>query len=213
MGSIYTLSVHLGVVSCVVSCYAVPCRRGCVLLRGEGRAGLVGWFLRGVCWRNCAMERRRCLARDRVGCSVPRRQCRAGQNHIPHACCMTVWVPPICRLTCSRAQRAVSMVRDWNSLFARVSLIIAVTHSWRKPSTSSPLGYASARSLWRVSYQTSSSQEPVYIPDDTHCGPHQRLAPVSIVGNAVKHLKDGRYEGLEDLGCNTHVSDQHHRSC
>ncbi len=52
---------------------------------------------------------------------------------------MTAWVPPICRLTCSRAQRAVSMVRDWNSRFERVSLISPEIHSWRKASASWPL--------------------------------------------------------------------------
>lgn len=53
---------------------------------------------------------------------------------------MTLAVPPSCFLTCSRAQRAVSMVRGANSRFDRVSLIIAVTHSWRKASRSWPLG-------------------------------------------------------------------------
>jgi len=67
---------------------------------------------------------------------------RAGQ-----VCCMTAVVPPNWRLTCSRAQRAVSMVRGWNSRFVRVSLMRAVTQSCRKTSTSWPLGYASARSL------------------------------------------------------------------
>lgn len=74
MGSIYTLSVHLGVVSCVVSCCAVPCRRGCVLLRGEVRAGRVGLCFSGLSPSGIARWRRRlCLARDRVGCWGPRR--------------------------------------------------------------------------------------------------------------------------------------------
>lgn len=42
---------------------------------------------------------------------------------------MTLAVPPIWCLTCSRAHRAVSMVRGANSRLLRVSLIMAVTQS------------------------------------------------------------------------------------
>ena len=44
-----------------------------------------------------------------------------------------IWLPWTlagCRFICSRAQRAVSMVRDWNSRFAFVSLTRRLIHSW-----------------------------------------------------------------------------------
>lgn len=57
-----------------------------------------------------------------------------------HVCCIVPAWPPSWRLTSSRAQRAVSMVRGWKSRFDLVCLIMVVSQSWRKASTSSPLG-------------------------------------------------------------------------
>lgn len=51
------------------------------------------------------------------------------------------------RLTCSRVQRAVSMVRSLYCRVVRVSRTRVVTQSLRKYWASSPLGKASARSL------------------------------------------------------------------
>lgn len=65
MGLYTQLSVHLGAVSCVVSCRvvrAVPCRRGCVL-RGKGLVG-VGVPHRGICWEIERPGRRRFLSGD-----------------------------------------------------------------------------------------------------------------------------------------------------
>ena len=92
------------------------------------------------------------------------------------------------------------MVRDWNSRFERVSLISPEIHSWRKASASWPLEYASARSLLRVSRQVHPYAGQCTLPDNTHRGPHQRLAAVGIVGDAVEELEDGRDVGLEDVG-------------
>jgi hypothetical protein len=41
------------------------------------------------------------------------------------------WAPPICRLTSSRAHRAVSTVREVNSRLDLVSLIISMSQSER----------------------------------------------------------------------------------
>jgi hypothetical protein len=55
----------------------------------------------------------------------------------------------------------------------------------------------------RVSSQGRRKADRCTLPDDTHRGPHQRLASVGIVGDAVEELKDGRYIGLENAGCST----------
>lgn len=116
---------------------------------------------------------------------------------------ITLVAPPSWRLTCSRAQRAVSIVRCENSRFDLVSLIIVVTHSWRKASTSWPSGYVSARSLQKLvsnCMQANGSLQPRgYLPDNTHRRSHERLAAVHVVGNNVEQLEDGLDVLLKDL--------------
>lgn len=57
----------------------------------------------------------------------------------------------IWRLTCSRAQRAVSIVRGPNSRLVLVSRTNDVTHSWRKKFAYSPFGNESTKSLGSIS--------------------------------------------------------------
>jgi len=57
--------------------------------------------------------------------------------------------------------------------------------------------------MLRVSSQGLQNADRCTLPDDTHRGPHQRLASVGIIGDAVEELKDSWYIGLENAGCST----------
>lgn len=92
------------------------------------------------------------------------------------------------------------MVREVYSRVVLVSLIMAVNQSSRKASTSSPLGYASARSL---SFPSVCFKKKINLdrdlPNNAHGRSHQRLSTVAVVGNDVKKSKDGRDIWLQGL--------------
>lgn len=122
------------------------------LSRGQGRAGGTGFGISrqgaagtGLRFGDASPTRPKGDERvqeDPAGSLLVAGACRHGSTLPRHSqvCCMTLAEPPSWRLTCSRAQRAVSTVRGVNSRFERVSLMRVVSQSCLKPSTSSPLG-------------------------------------------------------------------------
>ncbi len=64
----------------------------------------------------------------------------------------------------------------------------------------------------RVSRQVHPYAGRCTLPNNTHRRPHQRLAAVSIVGDAVEELEDGRDVRLEDAGYRR-ICQQPRRAC
>lgn len=103
---------------------------------------------------------------------------------------MVIW-----RLTCSRAQRAVSIVRGPNSRLVLVSRTNEVTHSWRKKFAYSPLGKESTKSLVLVSIDAPLKIRKIKgrdnIPNDTHGCSHQSFTPAAgVLRDKVEQLED-----------------------